>query len=64
MIMKHRSKIATLAALAAAVDVKFSLFDALYDAGAGGKQEKIRKPGVDQRRIGRPMGSAYAEVHS
>jgi hypothetical protein len=64
MIMKHRSKIATLAALAAAMDVKFSLFDALDGAEAAAKQENSRKAQVDQRRPTRVIGSAYAQAHS
>ncbi len=62
--MKHRSKLSTLAALAAALDVKFSLFDALEDADTSAKHENNRKLIEYSRRPVRLAMPAYAQVRS
>lgn len=52
--MKQRSKLLTLVSLSSALDVKFSLFDALDEAEAqsAGRGDK-RKPPVDHRHMTR-----------
>jgi hypothetical protein len=60
-IMKQRSKLSTLVALATAVDVNFSLFDALDDAEAEAKPQP-RKPSEETRPPVRNVTAAYAVV--
>jgi hypothetical protein len=60
MIMKQRSKLATLAALSAALDVNFSLFDALDDAEAEAKRNKTHRTAGAHRRQVRIIGDAHA----
>lgn len=63
MIMKQRSKLSTLISLATAMDVNFSLFDALDEAEASAKRELARKTAViDMRRPARTAPAAYALV--
>ena len=60
MIMKQRSKLATLAALSAAMDVNFSLFDALDDAEAEAKRNKAHRTAEAHRRLLRNAADAHA----
>ena len=50
--MKTRSTLSTLVSLSAALDVNFSIFDALdeAEAEASAKRMAVRKPSGDQRR--------------
>ena len=53
MIMKQRSKLLTLVSLSTALDVKFSLFDALDEAeaqSAAKRNDKRRQP-IDYRHM-------------
>jgi hypothetical protein len=59
--MKQRSKLATLAALSAALDVTFSLFDALDEAEAEAERNKHRKaPVASAQRATRNGTDAHA----
>jgi hypothetical protein len=58
MIMKQRSILATLAALSAALDVNFSLFDALAEAEANARRNKHRTIG-DPRRSAKNGNDAH-----
>jgi hypothetical protein len=51
--MKTRSTLSTLASLSAALDVNFSIFDALDEAEASTKRSGFRKPSSDSRRATR-----------
>jgi hypothetical protein len=53
MIMKTRSTLSTLVSLSAALDVNFSIFDALDEAEASSKRPGLRKPHSDYRRPAR-----------
>jgi hypothetical protein len=44
MIMKTRSTLSTLVSLSAALDVNFSIFDALDEAEASARRMAVRKP--------------------
>jgi hypothetical protein len=48
--MKTRSTLSTLVSLSAALDVNFSIFDALDEAEASTKRLAARKPLYDHRR--------------
>jgi hypothetical protein len=63
MIMKQRSKLSTLVSLATALDVNFSLFDALDDAEASAKRPQMRKPAVNTGPSERNITPAYASAH-
>ena len=56
--MKTRSTLSTLISLSAALDVNFSIFDALDDAEAAAKLTAARRPMLDPRRINKPMASS------
>jgi hypothetical protein len=60
--MKTRSTLSTLISLSAALDVNFSIFDALDDAEAAAKQLAAKRPMPDPRRINRPMASSQAQA--
>jgi hypothetical protein len=62
MIMKQRSKLSTLVSLATAMDVNFSLFDALDEAEASAKrQNTMRKASAtDLGRSARTAPATYA----
>ena len=51
--MKTRSTLSTLVSLSAALDVNFSIFDALDEAEASTKRLVVRKPSHDYRRATR-----------
>lgn len=58
--MKTRSTLSTLISLSAALDVNFSIFDALDDAEAKQTTEKRSMP--DPRRINRQAASSHAQA--
>lgn len=58
--MKTRSTLSTLISLSAALDVNFSIFDALDDAEA--KQTTEKRPMPDPRRINRQAASSHAQA--
>jgi hypothetical protein len=60
MIMKQRSKLATLVSLSAALDVNFSLFDALDEAEASAKRITARK--AAEPRSARSAIAAYTQA--
>ena len=60
--MKTRSTVLTLASLSAAMDVKFSFFDALDEAEASAKRSNLRKTGGDPRQSTRETTQAYAQA--
>jgi hypothetical protein len=60
MIMKQRSKLSTLVSLATALDVNFSLFDALDEAEAAAKRAPVRKHPVELRPSVRTNTANYA----
>lgn len=64
MIMKQRSKLSTLVSLATAMDVNFSLFDALDEAEASAKRQNTERKAsvVDLRRSARTAPAAYAQA--
>jgi hypothetical protein len=51
--MRTRSIVSTLASLSAALDVNFSIFDALDEAEASSKRVAIRKLSLEARRTHR-----------
>lgn len=53
--MKTRSTLSTLVSLSAALDVNFSIFDALDEAEASTKRPGLRKPPSDSRRTMRQV---------
>lgn len=61
--MKQRSKLLTLVSLSTALDVKFSLFDALDEAEAEAAEKRAdkRKAAADHRHIMRAGIPAYAQ---
>jgi hypothetical protein len=60
--MKTRSTLSTLISLSAALDVNFSIFDALDDAEAAAKLTAARRPMPDPRRIIRQPASSHAQA--
>lgn len=60
--MKQRSKLSTLVSLATALDINFSLFDALDDAEASAKRPQARKPAVDTGPTERTITPAYVSA--
>jgi hypothetical protein len=60
--MKTRSTLSTLISLSAALDVNFSIFDALDDAEAAAKLAGARRPMPDPRRINRQLASSQAQA--
>jgi hypothetical protein len=60
--MKNRSTLSTLISLSAALDVNFSIFDALDDAEAAARRQAARRPMPDPRRIARQTVSSHAQA--
>jgi hypothetical protein len=58
MIMKTRSTLSTLVSLSTALNVNFSIFDALDEAEASSKRLGTRKPPYDPRRSTRQAAQA------
>ena len=58
--MKQRSKLSTLVSLATALDINFSLFDALDEAEAAAKRARVRKQPAELRPSLRNSMAIYA----
>lgn len=60
--MKSRSTLSTLISLSTALDVNFSIFDALDDAEAAAKRQAAKRPMPDPRRTLRMAQSTFAQA--